>query len=130
MILLLRCNLFAFVIFPLLYFLPLIQPMKSTLKVICFCLLRSLRYRKFLFPFINFIYTVLIFLLALSKNERQISLPISNPFLIYLIDSPAEIFRYAILMISEINIVEVVVPSPANLFVPSTLFFTSVAIAS
>jgi len=44
--------------------------------------------------------------------------------------SPHAIFRIAILTIYPIIIVELVVPSPANLFVPSTDFFIKVVTAS
>jgi hypothetical protein len=43
---------------------------------------------------------------------------------------PQAIFLIAILTIYPIIIVELVVPSPANLFVPSTDFFIKVATAS
>ena len=79
--------------------------------------------------FINY-YFLVIFRAHDYKNYNDIFLPISKPFLISLTLAPFAIFFCAIFIICPIRTVDVVVPSPANLLVPLTLFLTSVDIAS
>jgi hypothetical protein len=80
--------------------------------------------------YIRLVCTVLIGLLTVLKYSIPMSLPILRPYFISYTGTPAEILRCAIFIIYPINIEEVVVPSPANLFVPSTECFIKVETAS